>query len=205
MYRMGNWPETRTLRKWERKWKMGGGPFSQERASAEIRGEFSWPNVWVNFALGFLGGFFSGILPWKKKNRRKKSTQKSTAKFTQTFGSFAAKIHTARICPWHFPISTAISGLAPFSIFFPVFRGFACWPEFLSLRELQKEVGKSGSIIFFRFWDSFGQFLVTLFWCSCHFFLPNSAGRHPKNLSRFFSPQNAILIFGFLELTLEKK
>ena len=43
------------------------------------------------FFCGFFGAFFLG------RNRRKKSTQKSMAKFKSEFGSFAAKIHTARI------------------------------------------------------------------------------------------------------------
>ena len=50
---------------------------------------------------GFCGGFFSGFF-WAfflGKNRRKKSTKKSTAKFKSEFGSFAGKIHTARIRP----------------------------------------------------------------------------------------------------------
>ena len=33
------------------------------------------------------------------ENRRKRTTQKSTAKFKSEFGSFVAKIHTARIWP----------------------------------------------------------------------------------------------------------
>ena len=70
----------------------------QEKASAEIRGEFFRPNSRVNFAVDFLVDFFG---PFSlEKNRRKKSTQKSTAIFKSEFGSFGAKIHTARIRPW---------------------------------------------------------------------------------------------------------
>ena len=36
----------------------------------------------------------------RKKNRRKNPPQKSTAIFKSEFGSFTAKIHTARIWPW---------------------------------------------------------------------------------------------------------
>ena len=43
---------------------------------------------------GFFGAFFLG------KNRRKKSTKKIHGKVKSEFGSFAAKIHTARIRPW---------------------------------------------------------------------------------------------------------
>ena len=45
---------------------------------------------------GFFGAFFLG------RNRTIKSTQKSTAKFESEFGSFAVKIHNARIWPWIF-------------------------------------------------------------------------------------------------------
>ena len=41
----------------------------------------------------------SSPLATPEKKRRKKSTRKSTAKFKSEFGSFAAKIHTARIWP----------------------------------------------------------------------------------------------------------
>ena len=69
--------------------------FSQEKASAEIWGEF----VWASFPGEVCGGF-SGLFPWEKK--RKTSTQKSTPIFKSEFRSFAAKINTARICPWSF-------------------------------------------------------------------------------------------------------
>ena len=65
----------------------------QEKASAEIRGEFFRPNSRVNFAVDFWWLFSL------EKNRRKKSTKKSTAIFKSEFGSFGAKIHTARIRP----------------------------------------------------------------------------------------------------------
>ena len=44
----------------------------------------------------FCGGFFRGIFSWKEEE----SIQTPTAKFKSEFGSFAAKIHTVRICPW---------------------------------------------------------------------------------------------------------
>ena len=68
------------------------GRSAEERASAEIQGEFFRPNSQVNFAGDFWGGFLQAFF-LGKKNRRKKSTQKSTAKFKSEFGSFAAKIH----------------------------------------------------------------------------------------------------------------
>ena len=71
--------------------------FWQEKASAEIRVEFFPTKSWVNFA----GDSLVEIFSWTK-NRRKKSTKNSTAKFKSEFGSFAAKIHTARIWPWRF-------------------------------------------------------------------------------------------------------
>ena len=70
---------------------------SQEKASAEIRGEFFRTNSDLNFAGDFSVDFF--LLFFLGKNRRKKSTEKSTAKFKSEFGSFAAKIHTAGIRP----------------------------------------------------------------------------------------------------------
>ena len=73
----------------------------QEKASAEIRGEFSRTKSWVNFA-GDFRWIFSGLFPLEK-NRKKIST----AKFKSEFGSFAAKIHTARIWPWWFAHPTA--------------------------------------------------------------------------------------------------
>ena len=52
----------------------------------------------MNFAGDFLVDFFG---PFSlEKAGGKKSTPKSTAKFKSEFGSFAAKIHTARIWPW---------------------------------------------------------------------------------------------------------
>ena len=78
--------------------------FFQEKASAEIRGEFFRTKSRVNFVGDFLVDF-SGLFPLEKrafflgKKRRRKSTKKSTTKFTSEFGSFVAKIHTARIRP----------------------------------------------------------------------------------------------------------
>ena len=58
----------------------------QEKASAEIRGEFFRPNSRVNFAVDFLVDFFG---PFSlEKNRRKKSTQKSTAIFKSGIWEF---------------------------------------------------------------------------------------------------------------------
>ena len=51
---------------------------------------------WVNFAF-FLVAFPAFFLG---KKQEEKSTQKSTAKFKSEFGSFAAKIHSARIWLW---------------------------------------------------------------------------------------------------------
>ena len=57
-----------------------------------------YPNEFLGeFCRGFFGGFFPAF--FLGKNRRKKSTQKSTAIFKSEFGSFGAKIHTARIRP----------------------------------------------------------------------------------------------------------
>ena len=69
----------------------------QEKASAEIRGGIFPTKFLCEFCGGFFGGFFRAF--FLGKNRRKKSTKKSTAKFKSEFGSFAAKIHTARIWP----------------------------------------------------------------------------------------------------------
>ena len=40
--------------------------FCQEKASAEIRGEFFPNKVPGEFCRGFFGGFFLGLFPWKK-------------------------------------------------------------------------------------------------------------------------------------------
>ena len=69
----------------------------QEKASAEARGELFGPNCPVKFEGDFLVlsvGFFLG------KQGGKIHTQNFTARFKPALGSFAAKIHTARICPW---------------------------------------------------------------------------------------------------------
>ena len=58
----------------------------------ENRNEGTFAKTQVNFAGDFFGGFLLG-----KIFRRQKSTQKSSAKFKSEFGSFAAKVHTARI------------------------------------------------------------------------------------------------------------
>ena len=73
--------------------------FCQEKPSAEIRGKFFQTKSWVNFAGDSLVDFFG---PFSLDKRRNKSTPKSTAKFKLEFGSFAAKINTARIWPWFF-------------------------------------------------------------------------------------------------------
>ena len=49
---------------------------------------------------GIFGWVFWAPLPW---NKSKKPPPKSTAKFKSNFGSFAAKIHTARIWSSYFP------------------------------------------------------------------------------------------------------
>ena len=71
-------------------------------ASRCLSGPSGWgifPNkVPGEFCGGFFGGFFRAF--FVGKNRRKKSTKKSTAKFKSEFGSFTAKIHTARIRLW---------------------------------------------------------------------------------------------------------
>ena len=64
------------------------GNFSEQSPGWILRGIFWW--------------IFSGLFPWTKQE--KKSTKKSTAKFKSEFGSFAAKIHTARIRPWTFVV-----------------------------------------------------------------------------------------------------
>ena len=73
--------------------KQNSARLFQEKASAEIRGELFRTNSRVNFAVDFWRTF-SALFPW-----RKKSTQKSTQKSKSAFGSFGAKIHTARIRP----------------------------------------------------------------------------------------------------------
>ena len=82
---------------------------SEGNFSNKVPGEFS-----VFFWGG--GGFFRAF--FLRKNRRKKSTKKSTAKLKSDFGSFAAKIHTARIRPKNFV----------FRLFFLdlIFGGFPC-------------------------------------------------------------------------------
>ena len=65
----------------------------QEKASAEIQGEFFRTKSQVNFARDFVVDFFRPF------SLEKAGRQKSTAKFKSEFGSFAAKIHTARIWP----------------------------------------------------------------------------------------------------------
>ena len=50
-----------------------------------------------DFFGGFFGGFFGAFFLGKKQE--KESTHKSTAIFKSKFGSFGAKIHTARIRP----------------------------------------------------------------------------------------------------------
>ena len=49
-----------------------------------------------------MGGIF-GAPFLGKKEKRKRSTPNSTAKKKSNFGSFAAKVHTARIWPSYFP------------------------------------------------------------------------------------------------------
>ena len=67
--------------------------FSREGFCRNPRGFF--PNdCRVNFAMDFWW-IILGLLPWKKEN-----PPKNTARFKSEFGSLAAKIHTARICPW---------------------------------------------------------------------------------------------------------
>ena len=70
----------------------------QEKASAEIRGEFFRPTG--EFCRGFFGGFFRAFFLGKiHQESTPKSTQKSTTIFKSAFGSFGSKIHTARILP----------------------------------------------------------------------------------------------------------
>ena len=58
--------------------------------------EFILPNSQGNLAGDFLVDLFG---PFRlEKQHEEKSIQKSAAKFKSGFGSFAAKIHTARIC-----------------------------------------------------------------------------------------------------------
>ena len=67
----------------------------QEKASAEIRGEFFRIYFWAN-----LGGDFRVDVSGAFSLERKENTQKKcTAQFKSNFGSFAAKLHTARIWP----------------------------------------------------------------------------------------------------------
>ena len=72
--------------------------FFEKRLLQKSEGNFSERvPVWI---LVFFVVDFLGLFPFKKSTQ--KSTQKSTAKCKSEFGSFAAKIHTARTCPWFF-------------------------------------------------------------------------------------------------------
>ena len=103
--------------------------YYQEKAPAEIRGEFVRTKSWVNFA-GDFWWTFSGPFSLEN-NRRKESTQKSTAKFKSEFGSFVAKIHAARTRPWLIRAGFSQNGYSRISILsrricFPNFVGFFC-------------------------------------------------------------------------------
>ena len=69
----------------------------KKRLLQKSEGNFSEHKVLGELFGGFLGGFFGPF--FIGKNRRKKFHLKSTAKFTPELGSFAAKIHSARIWP----------------------------------------------------------------------------------------------------------
>ena len=69
----------------------GQSQLSREGVCRNPKGIFLSPG---RILRGFFGGFFRAF--FLGKNRRKTSTQKSTVIFKSEFGSFAAKIHTAR-------------------------------------------------------------------------------------------------------------
>ena len=78
--------------------------FSRKGFCRNPRGIFPTKTL-GEFCGGFSGGLFGAF--FLGKNRTKKSTRKSTAKFKSEFGSFGAKIHTARIWAWKFSVDFA--------------------------------------------------------------------------------------------------
>ena len=121
------WPDLTHPRKHPepRKWGFQKGFLLKKGLLQKSDGNFSGQmSGWI--LRGIFRCSFWGLFPWKKP--WKKSTEKSTGKFKIEFGSFAAKIHTARICPWVFAKVYGCGALSAKSTAGSNTFGYFCFP-----------------------------------------------------------------------------